>query len=142
MKNIYEFIPVSNKLDKCYNNDKTVLTLTRDEKHLLRNAVFPQNLKRVIFEYDVIYSDIIHANFPTSVYSLQFSCNFDVLLVNNLPENIEELVFLQLSVEIHHLLFYIKRIVVLCNTMDAVENYIKKVPFGCVVTDGNGKIYL
>ena len=141
MSKFLDLIPVYDKLAICYSIDKTILTLTSDTKHLLTNAIFPPNLKCVNFEYSINFLDFIKINLPSSVYSLQFNADCDESIINNLSENIEILIFLQLNFQIQNLSIHVKKIVILCDTLYAVQTNIKKIPFGCVVTDGNGKIY-
>ncbi len=120
-------------MEKYYNEDKTILTLEEPEsQHLMTNAVFSPNQSRMIFEYNVEFNDFIKMILPTSIYSLHFSSDY---------RKYNRIDFFQLVSEISNLLLCVKKIIILCDTMCGVQTYIRRIAFGCVVTDGNSKIY-
>jgi hypothetical protein len=129
--------------NKCYSNNNTFLILDNYYKNIfIKNPFYDKKLKCIIFDCFINYSDFIKLNIPETVYSLKFYNYYDNLIINNLPPNIIKITFCELFYKLENLSPQIQKIKILCDTKYAVKTFIKNVPFGCIVVNNNGKIYL
>ena len=97
----------------------------------LNNVVFPKLLKMIEFgdEYSCSIDDVIFPNLLAKI-KLGLHCK---LLLNNLPNTIEEIGFTFIDTEINNLPPSIKIIRFDCDHWDKEINKIKKIPFGCKI---------
>ncbi len=110
----------------------THLKLGYDYNYEFKKNVLPENI--VYLELGGIYSHIL-SEVPQTLKTL-YICGSkeNELVVNNLPNTIENLIFYNLEIPILNLPISVKYIKLICYS-DLTLNYVNKIPFGCQIFD-------
>jgi hypothetical protein len=100
-----------------------------------KKNVLPKNL--FYLELGGIYSYIL-VNVPETLNTLYICGSIEnKLVIDNLP-NIENLIFYNLQIELTNLPITIKKIKLICYTINTYK-FLQKIPFGCKIVDKNDK---
>ncbi len=128
-------------IDKYYSHNKTIFTLTIESINFLSNVNLEPEILEFIIDTCITYDKFIKIILPPNIKKFYFFLNYDCELVNNLPTQIEEFFFVRVTAPITNLPINLKKIIVLFKVEDALQNYIKKIPFGCKVINADDRIY-